>query len=198
MLKPRPDLATSESNRLSYDSIVDKGQDWLTRGIRSECTGLVIAPENFVDPETGKRYFTFEEALRLEVSVKIPFGWRMPTKNEVKNLILELGVNPEDSELDSELLLDRFQAQLWGWVDAMDMLADGKSPPIPAHGSNDICCFWTRTMTPERDYPLRHWTEYHPLLREYSYAFYASRPGPFGVRPFARTHGLPIRFVCKL
>lgn len=70
--------AIEEGNRNFELEQLDK--KWKDNGIKSESTGLIIAPE---DVEiAGKTGFTWDEAMALEKEGKIPEGWRLPTRHE--------------------------------------------------------------------------------------------------------------------
>ena len=74
---------------------------WRQNGIKSETTGLIIAPEDVeID---GKTEFTWDEAMALEKEGKIPEGWRLPTRHEWTLIAEEFGQN-ENGELRGDVL----------------------------------------------------------------------------------------------
>lgn len=86
------------------------GKKWEDNGIKSESTGLIIAPEDVgIDGETE---FTWDEAMALEKEGKIPEGWRLPTRHEWIMIIEEFGQDDDGSisggELEEKLNLDFF------------------------------------------------------------------------------------------
>ena len=74
---------------------------WRENGIKSETTGLIIAPEDVeID---GKTEFTWDEAMALEKEGKIPEGWRLPTRHEWVLIAEEFGQD-SNGELDKNIL----------------------------------------------------------------------------------------------
>lgn len=88
---------------------------WEYNGIKSESTGLIIAPEDVeIDGETA---FTWDEAMALEKEGKIPEGWRLPTRHEWIMLIEEFGQDEggaiDGSKLEKRLNLEDSYGYYW-------------------------------------------------------------------------------------
>lgn len=86
------------------------GKKWKDNGIKSESTGLIIAPEDVeIDGETE---FTWDEAMALEKEGKIPEGWRLPTRHEWAMIIEEFGQDDngaiDGDKLENSLTLDKY------------------------------------------------------------------------------------------
>ena len=75
-------------------------KEWKDNGIKSESTGLIIAPE---DMGGGYEDFTWDEAMGLIA----PEGWRLPTRHEWTMIIEEFGQN-----LDGSLNAKKFAEKL--------------------------------------------------------------------------------------
>jgi len=91
--------AIEEGNKKFDLEELDK--KWRENGIKSETTGLIIAPEDVeID---GKTEFTWDEAMALEKEGKIPEGWRLPTRHEWVLIAEEFGQN-ENDELRGDVL----------------------------------------------------------------------------------------------
>lgn len=74
---------------------------WRENGIKSETTGLIIAPEDVeID---GKAEFTWDEAMELEKFGKLPKGWRLPTRHEWVLIAEEFGQD-NDGRLRGDVL----------------------------------------------------------------------------------------------
>lgn len=102
-------------NRAALLAELDK--KWREDGIKSETTGLIIAPEDVeVD---GKTFFTWDEAMTLEKEGKIPEGWRLPTRHEWVMICEEFGQD-EDEELSSSKLAGTLNLRKNGWLDNED------------------------------------------------------------------------------
>lgn len=59
---------------------------------------LILASENYEDPDTGKDTFAWGEAMALEKEGKLPNGWRLPTAQELIKIYAELGFDANGNE----------------------------------------------------------------------------------------------------
>ena len=95
---------------------------WEKDGIKSDLTGLIVAPENVTKDlaggigteHDGKRYFTYDEAMELEEKVLKPNGWRLPTRSEWVLLAEEFGQN-ENGEPDGNIFAKKLNLPLPGY-----------------------------------------------------------------------------------
>lgn len=84
---------------------------WKDNGIKSESTGLIIAPEDVeIDGETE---FTWYEAMDLEKDGKIPEGWRLPTRHEWVMIVEEFGQD-DNGAIDSNELKNSLRTDSLG------------------------------------------------------------------------------------
>lgn len=56
--------------------------DWIKRGTRLNKIGLIVAPEDYINYESGKQYFNFYESLILRRAGEIPGAWHVPSIRE--------------------------------------------------------------------------------------------------------------------
>lgn len=92
---------------------------WRKKGIKSELTGLIVAPEDLeitLPDGTKKTHFTFDEAIRY--TKNLPGGWRLPTRGEWVMLAEEFGCDPKTGKLDGNRLKDALKLDFNGWVDS--------------------------------------------------------------------------------
>lgn len=96
------DYENEEDNEKCQSSKLEQlDKKWRENGIKSETTGLIIAPE---DVEiNGETRFTWGEAMVLEKEGKIPEGWRLPTRHEWALIAEEFGQD-ENGELRGYVL----------------------------------------------------------------------------------------------
>lgn len=85
-------------------------KDWEKHGIKSKLTGLIIAPEDYI--EGDKWHFTFDEA--LQINRKLKDGWRLPTRSEWALICEEFG--QKDGELDADTLVNNLTLGKNGYV----------------------------------------------------------------------------------
>lgn len=81
----------------------------------SKLAGVEIADRDYV--EWGKKFFTFEEALKVEQELKFT-GWRLPTRSEWTLICEEFG--QENGKPDAETLVKRLGLARNGWYDFND------------------------------------------------------------------------------
>lgn len=98
------DAQTARKDNIVVDEmskLEELDKKWREHGIKSETTGLIIAPEDVeID---GKTEFTWDEAMELEKEGKIPEGWRLPTRHEWALIAEEFGQD-ENGELRGDVL----------------------------------------------------------------------------------------------
>lgn len=82
--------------------------DWKKRAIKSETTGLLIAPEDYYKGE--KKYFTWDEA--MEALEGTP--WRLPTAAEWMAICVEFG--NDNGIVTAEKLEESLGLDMNGWV----------------------------------------------------------------------------------
>ena len=61
------------------DGLDKKWRDGAKEYIDLDGKQMIVASEDYVDPVTGKKHFTWEEAMALEKDGKLPKGWHIPT-----------------------------------------------------------------------------------------------------------------------
>ncbi|MBR0480473.1 hypothetical protein IJJ46_01475 [Candidatus Saccharibacteria bacterium] len=184
--------------------------DWLQYGIHSKTLPLVIAPEDYVNPETGKRYFTWDEIMELQIDGKLPTGWRLPTKEEAEGLIAEFSADPEDGQTASSTLMDRLALMPNGWIMPYRMEQYARELEHFADcfatargGRSGLAGYWTSMVDAEREeqYLLHGYrgepkSFYNPsILGRYAYILAATREGRLEVTTFSTDHGLTVRLV---
>lgn len=86
----------------------------------SKLAGVEIADRDYA--EWGKRYFTFEEALTVELKLT---GWRLPTRSEWALICEEFG--QKDGRLDGNTLSSRLKLERNGWYDFDDEETHGST-----------------------------------------------------------------------
>ncbi len=82
-------IMKNDDDKCQSSKLEQLNKKWREHGIKSETTGLIIAPEDVeID---GKTEFTWDEAVALEREGKIPEGWRLPTRHEWVLIAEEFG-----------------------------------------------------------------------------------------------------------
>lgn len=119
------------------------GSDWHARGIQFQSKGLVIAPEDYVDPETGKRFFSWTEAK----SLKLPRGWRLPTQQEWWDIFREFG-KTEEGTTEVRMFFRRLHLGYHGWVPHEKMEAYNLDPKGSkfAQDQGEKGIYWSDTL----------------------------------------------------
>ncbi len=185
-----------------------KDTDWLGYSIPSKTLPLVMAPEDYVDPETGRRYFTWDEIVRKQKNGELPPSWRLPTKEELEKLVVEFSAQPEADSNPSSAFIERLYLTPNGWIipERLETYASELelSDLATARGGADgLCAFWTGSIDMEREtqYLLRGYRSgekpfYGPnIFGRYAYILAATRCGKLDVTIFPADHGLTVRLV---
>ncbi len=186
-----------------------KDTDWLGYSIPSQTLPISIAPEDYVDPESGRRYFTWDEIMRKQKKGELPLGWRLPTKEELEKLVVEFSAQPEADSNPSSAFIERLYLTPNGWIIPERLEKYAKELELSnlatsRGGSGGLCAFWTSSidMERERQYLLRGYRSggkrsfYEPsIFGRYAYILAATRCGKLDVTTFPADHGLTIRLV---
>ncbi|MBR1796359.1 hypothetical protein IJ765_03860 [Candidatus Saccharibacteria bacterium] len=185
--------------------------DWLQYGIRSKTLPLIVAPEDFVCKETGKRYFSWPEIMDLQSQNKLPEGWRLPTKEEFQGLVDEFSTDPGDGINPSSALIERLKLTPNGWIipERLHNYADElelSDYATARGGASGFCGYWTSTVDREREeqYFLTGHRDkpksfYRPNTLEcYAHILSATRDGRLEVTTFPADHGLTVRLVHEI
>lgn len=112
--------------------------EWRKKGIKSDLTGLIVAPEDLVitlSDGNEKKYFTFDEA--QEYTENLPDGWRLPTRNEWVLLAEEFGNDSQTGRLDPVRFKDALGLDLSGWTNM-----DGDLVGVGEEGD-----YWSSTIS---------------------------------------------------
>lgn len=130
---------------------------WKDNGIKSESTGLIIAPEDVeID---GKTEFTWYEAMALEEEGKIPEGWRLPTRHEWVMIVEEFGQDA-DGSLNNSKFIERlslkhkngnyWSSTAYGHIGAYNLYLGGSSYTVstayPSNYDEEECGFSARCV----------------------------------------------------
>lgn len=91
----------NDGEPLAMNRLEQLDKEWREKGVKSDSTGLIIAPENVITDDAS--LFTWNEAMALEEEDKIPEGWRLPTRHELAMICEEFGQN-EWGRLDPQKL----------------------------------------------------------------------------------------------
>ena len=184
---------------------------WLDRGIRSQTLSLMIAPGDYVEQTSGRRYFSWTEIMELQSSGKLPAGWRLPTKEEYQDLINEFSTNPGDGLSPSSALIDRLSLMPNGWIIPERLHNYAEELELSDYatargGTSGLCAYWTSTMdmNREEEYLIRGYrnspqTFYAPSTSvQYAFILAATREGRLEVTQFPTNHGLTVRLVHEI
>lgn len=84
--------------------------DWATNSVKSKLANIEVASEDYYEIDsngTKKTEFTWDEAMEL----KLPDGWRLPTRSEWVLLAEEFGQD-KNGELNSQIFMDKLGLSL--------------------------------------------------------------------------------------
>ena len=150
---------------------------------------LLIASSDYIDPETKKSYFSWNEAMELETTGGFPLGWRLPTMAEWNVIGQEFGLRTKDRRKDSRELVENIGLTYSGLINFGDLESYNHNPEeyeqflVDRHGSG---YYWSSTAD-------IHSRAYCFRLDNFRYFRYN-----FRVISTYRIYGLRIRLVAEI
>lgn len=120
-------------------------EEWKKRGTYLRKSGLIVAPEDFYDYYSKKRYFTWWEALKIDGGVSVIGDWRLPTMRDWKKI--HRAFKPNNPEA-LQRMVDELHLDYTGYIYEDKMIEYGNSPDefkdIARYGTEGY--YWTRSM----------------------------------------------------